>query len=109
MVVFFFQLAKGKIEDEDEGNEETAAFREAREELGLFKPNCTNIKKLGTFLGRTTIYTAEVKDPSEKMFGEPCSETAETKWLTPDEFHEVGRNLHKPVVKAAVRSIERQK
>ena len=42
------------------------------------------------------------------MFGDPTYETAETKWMTPDEFQHSGRGLHKAVVKAAVRAIELQ-
>jgi hypothetical protein len=55
-------------------------------------------------MGRTTVFIAEVKDVN--MFGEPHFETKETVWLTPSEFNEQGRDLHKPVVKAAVRLIE---
>ena len=96
------QLAKGKQEEGED--DETTAFREAKEELGLFKPNCENIQKLGVFMGRTTVFIAEVKDMN--MFGEPHFETKETVWLTPSEFNEQGRDLHKPVVKAAARLIE---
>jgi 8-oxo-dGTP pyrophosphatase MutT (NUDIX family) len=101
-----FQIAKGKREDDED--DETAAFREAREELGLFKPNCAEITHLGEFLGRTAIYHCRVEDPMDSMFGTPCDETEETKWMTPEEFQAEGRTLHKPVVKAAVRSIERK-
>ena len=102
-----FQIAKGKVEDGEE--DEEAAFREAREELGLFRPNCAEITCLGTFLGRTEIYHCRVEDPSDSMFGKPCSETEETAWMTPDEFYATGRSLHKTIIKAAVRSIERKK
>jgi 8-oxo-dGTP pyrophosphatase MutT (NUDIX family) len=100
-----FQIAKGKI-DEGESVEE-GAFREAEEELGLFLPNTTNRKKVGTFLGRMTVYIVEVIDPSSDKFGDPVSETAAVKWMTGDEFQKEGRNLHKPVVKAALRAIEK--
>ena len=96
-----FQIAKGK-QEEGENNEETA-FREAKEELGLFKGNCTNIHKLGNFLGRTMIYVVEVADPN--FFGDPHFETQETKWMSPEEFYSSGRDLHKPIVQAAVRHI----
>ena len=96
------QIAKGKIEEGEET--EDGAFREAQEELGLFKPNCKNIKCLGTVLGRTTVYVAEVKDMDK--FGDPCHETKEVKWMTPEEFNAEGRQLHKAVVKAAVRKIQ---
>ncbi len=100
-----YQLAKGKIEEGED--EEEGAFREAKEELGLFKPNTKNRNKLGTFMGRTTIYTAEVIDPDDDKFGKPHFETQNTKWMTPEMFQADGRDLHKPVVKAAVRFIEK--
>ena len=49
--------------------------------------------------------TVRVKDPD--MFGEPHFETKETKWMTPEEFNQVGRGLHRPVIKAAVRAIKK--
>ena len=97
-------MAKGKIEEGE--TPEEGAFREAKEELGLFKPNCSNIERLGEFLGRTTIFITQVNDATGKLFGKPHHETAETKWLTPDEFAHEGRDLHKPIVRAAVRAIE---
>ena len=99
-----FQIAKGKQEDGEQP--EDTAFREANEELGLFKPNCDNIHDMGNFLGRTNIFIAEVQDLN--MFGDPDSETGSTKWLTVDEFLEEGRMLHAPVVKAVARRIEKQ-
>jgi predicted NUDIX family NTP pyrophosphohydrolase len=99
-----FQIAKGKV---DEGEDtQDGAFREAQEELGLFTPNTKNVKKLGTFLGRTTIYIAEVIDPSPNKFGDYTSETGEIKWMTADEFQVDGRSLHKSIVKAAMRIIQ---
>lgn len=98
-----FQMAKGKHE-EGEGPEE-AGLREAGEELGLFKGNIERTHKLGNFLGRTHVYVCKIKDTD--MFGDFCDETAETKWMTPEEFQAEGRDLHKPVVKAAVRYIQR--
>ncbi len=98
-----FQIAKGKQED-GETDEETA-FREAGEELGLFTGNITKRTDLGTFLGRTRVFLAKIEDPDK--FGDPCDETGEVKWLTPKEFKDSGRRLHRPVVKAAVRQIEK--
>lgn len=95
------QIAKGKIDPGEDAK--TAALREAKEELGLFIGNIISIEELGTFLGRTTIYIGKVKRID--MFGEPTFETAATKWLTVDEFMEQGRDLHKPIVKAAHRQI----
>lgn len=99
----FFQIAKGKQEPNEDITQ--TAIREAKEELGLFTGNILNLDNLGVWLGRTTIFIAEIKDPS--MFGDPTTpdEVGEIKWMTPDEFNRVGRGLHKPIVKAAARKI----
>ena len=97
-----FQIAKGKRE-EDESNEE-AAFREAREELGLFSGNVTQRIDLGNFLGRTRVFLAEID--KKDMFGDPDNETGAVKWMTPEKFIESGRSIHRPVVKAARRKIK---
>ena len=97
-----FQIAKGKYEKGETAVE--AGLREAKEELGLFGGNIENLDELGVFMGRTTIFIAEIKD--KDMFGEPHHETAATTWMTPQEFQKEGRGLHKPVVKAAVRKIQ---
>lgn len=97
-----FQCSKGK-QEEGESDRETA-FREANEELGLFSGNIISEHDLGNFLGRTRIFLAEIKDPD--MFGDTDYETGATKWMTPEKFQAEGRNLHKPVVKAAVRWIK---
>jgi len=100
-----FQIAKGKQED-GESNEETA-FREASEELGLFSGNVVERHDLGNFLGRTRVFLAEIKDPS--MFGDPHFETGEVKWMSPENFNDAGRSLHRPIVKAANRWIAENK
>lgn len=97
-----FQLAKGKVEDED-ATKEAAAIREAKEELGLFVGNVISTDELGTFMGRTTVYIAKVRD--KDMFGEPSYETSEVAWMTPEQFESSGRELHRPVIRAAVRRI----
>ncbi len=97
-----FQIAKGKQEEGETATE--AGLREAGEELGLFTGNILETYNLGTFLGRTTIQI--VKIDNKDMFGDPCNETGEVAWLTPEEFYAVGRDLHKPVVMAAVRTIK---
>lgn len=99
-----FQIAKGKRE-EGESPLETG-LREANEELGLFSGNIKETHELGEFMGRTTIFVCEIKDPD--AFGDPHFETKEVKWMTPEEFQKEGRDLHKPVVKAAVRWIKNQ-
>lgn len=100
-----FQIAKGK----QEPNEDIAqtAIREAKEELGLFVGNIVNVDNLGVWLGRMTVFIAEIKDPA--MFGDPTTpdEVGEVKWLSPEEFNNVGRGLHKPIVKAAARKIQK--
>ena len=98
-----YQIAKGKYEEGETAEE--AAFREAREELGLFKGNIVAQHNLGTFLGYTTIFVAKIKELD--MFGDPHFETKSTKWMTPEEFQSSGRGIHKPVVKAVVRHIKK--
>lgn len=99
-----WQIGKGKVEDGESSKD--AAMREAKEELGFFSGNVDGeIVELGTFLGRTTVFVAQIKDKG--MFGEPHFETKETKWMTAEEFQQSGRDLHKPVVKAAIRKIEK--
>jgi 8-oxo-dGTP pyrophosphatase MutT (NUDIX family) len=100
-----FQIAKGK---QEEGEDiKSTAIREAQEELGLFLGNVLGFDNLGVWLGRTTMFIAEIAE--ETMFGDPTTpeEIKETKWLTPEEFAKTGRGLHRPVVKAAVRKIEK--
>jgi len=96
-----YQVAKGKVEEGESDQE--AAFREANEELGLFASNILMIEDLGVFLGRTTVFIAKIADP--EMFGEPHYETGSVNWMTPTEFQTEGRELHRPMVKAAVRAI----
>ena len=99
-----FQIAKGKVEEGESIKE--GGLREAKEELGLFEGNISDLYELGTFMGRTTVYIAKIKDPD--MFGLPGEETGDTKWMTKDEFLSEGRDLHKPVIKAAARLIEKK-
>ncbi len=96
------QISKGKVEGEE--TNEQAAIREAQEELGLFKGNIITINEVGNFMGRTMVYVAKIKNHS--LFGEPSFETEKTMWMTLNEFIENGRELHKPVVKAAYRKIQ---
>lgn len=91
------QFCKGKVEKGE--TEEDAAIREAIEELGLREDNVEWFSYLGIFLGRTYIYICEVKD--REAFDEPHFETAETMWLTLDEFETTGRDLHRPVIREA--------
>jgi hypothetical protein len=41
------------------------------------------------------------------MFGEPSFETSDVQWMTLSEFLEDGRDLHRPVVQAAFRTIQK--
>lgn len=96
------QVPKGRVE-EGETNEQ-AAIREAQEEVGLFKGAILKGPEgLGTFLGRTEVYVCKVG--TDALFGEPDFETAETKWLTLEQFIDEGRTLHRPIVQAAYRKI----
>jgi 8-oxo-dGTP pyrophosphatase MutT (NUDIX family) len=97
-----FQLAKGRIEDGEDTK--TAALREAREELGMFLSNIVSTEELGVFMGRTTVYIAKMKDRA--MFGEPSFEAEAVAWMTHEDFSRIGRELHRPVVDAAVRMIK---
>ena len=99
-----FQIAKGKHEEGETALQ--AGLREASEELGLFEGNIIETHDLGTFLGRTSIYITKIAN--KDLFGDPCDETEEAAWLTLEQFEEVGRDLHKPVVKAAVRLIKKE-
>lgn len=97
------QIAKGKIE-----NGETilsAALREAKEELGLFEGNVEYTEEVGVFMGRTTVFVGKIIDTN--LFGDPTTphEVKDRLWLTLEQFMEQGRDLHKPVVKAAHRKI----
>lgn len=96
-----FQIAKGRVEDGEDNK--TAALREAKEELGLFIGNISLTEELGQFMGRTAVYVAKVKDRT--LFGEPSFETSEVAWMTMEQFDQIGRDLHRPVVKAAYRKI----
>lgn len=75
----------------------------------MFQPNIDGeVHELGTFLGRTHMFVCKIKDPD--MFGDPTTpeEVESTRWMTPEEFQAEGRDLHKHVVRAAVRFIEKK-
>ena len=100
-----FQCPKGKIEEGE--STIAAALRESQEEVGLFMGNIVGVvKELGVFLGRTTMFIAEIADPD--MFGLPQDETGSTSWMSPEQFDKTGRTLHRPIVKSAVRAIKRR-
>lgn len=97
-----YQIAKGRIEN-DETPYETA-IREAEEELGLRPRNIVQTVDCGKWLGRTYIYVAIVEDKED--FGEFHFETESTKWFTPEEFMESGRDIHRDVVRHATNLAE---
>ena len=97
-----FQIAKGKLEDGETPIE--GAFREAKEELGLFGPNVEQTDAIGRF-GRINIFVAKIKDPD--MFGDTTPETGAVTWWNSQQFQSQGRGWQKPIVKAAVRKIEK--
>lgn len=92
-----FQIAKGRIDDGE--NPLDAAVRESNEELGLKPTNIKWIKKSGLFLGNHHIYIAEVHSMDRSAFGPVTFETGDTKWMELDEFLDIGRPLHKSIVK----------
>ena len=100
-----FQIAKGKIEKGE--SPEEAAIREAEEELGLVQSNIMNMSYLGNYLGRTSVFIAEIKD--KHLFGTTCFETADTIWMTLAEFDLVGRSLHLHILQDATRAILHQR
>lgn len=98
-----FQIAKGKIDEGETPLE--AALREGNEELGLFIGNIVSTKSLGkTMLGRTHFFIAKIKD--RNLFGDPHFETKLTKWMSKKAFMTEGRDIHKPIIRAAIRLIE---
>lgn len=99
-----FQLCKGVVEEGEDNR--TAAIREGREELGLRQSNIISVTELGNFLGRTSVYICKVKDTTS--FDAPHYETSATSWMSCDNFLEVGRELHKSIVKLAEQVILRE-
>lgn len=93
-----WQIAKGHIE-KDDPDSMSAAVREGMEELGLRESNISSIQELGSFLGRTNIFLCEVKDMND--FGDYHFETGGVIWLSAQQFHTMGRSLHRHIVDAA--------
>lgn len=96
------QIAKGKREEDEDPLQ--AGLREASEELGLFTGNVLETYDLGTFMGRTSIHVVKIKDKT--LFGDPHFETGQVLWMTNEEFQADGRELHKPIISAAIRLIK---
>lgn len=95
-----FQLAKGRIDDGEDA--ERTALREGEEELGLKSENIRYHQFVGNhyFNETHTVYIARIKDPNN--FNTPCYETGETRWMTPQQFEDDGRQLHRELVRDAV-------
>lgn len=97
-----FQIAKGKVDPGE--THEGAAIREAEEELGLLQTNyASDVHFLGQYLGRMYIYIVEIN--SLINFNQPHHETAQVGWLTLEQFKNIGRELHEPLVYEAERYI----
>lgn len=92
-----FQIAKGVIEDEEDTKQ--GALREGLEELGLVESNILRLDLVPVTLHTTTFYIAQVLNTED--FEIPCFETGAIKWLTLVEFSDIGREIHRPIVKAA--------
>lgn len=90
------QMAKGQIESDESPKE--AAIREAQEELGLRLSSIIDVVDCGTWLGRTSVFVAIVNTDDPNDYDKPHFETRETMWLTRDQFNEVGRDIHVPVI-----------
>lgn len=89
------QISKGKVDPTDI-TIESAAFREAHEELGLKESNIKSKDFIGTILGNTDLWIAEVFNKED--FDNFHYETEEVYWLTNEEFKSRGRLLHIDVV-----------
>lgn len=97
-----FQIAKGRV---DEGEDDlTAALREGYEELGLLSSNINRIIDIGSHLGRTHIYLAEVF--SKENFTSPHFETGETIWLSEIIYKDIIRNIHISIIDLAIVKIK---
>ncbi len=92
-----FQIAKGVIELGEDAY--TSGLRECYEELGLLESNITDIYYLGKFLTSINVYLYRVKN--KKDFIEPHFETGETVWMTPSQFDNTGRDIHRDIVTQA--------
>jgi len=96
-----YQIAKGHI-DKDESPLQ-AAIREGYEELGLKPTNIDHVWPVG-IVKNTKVYACEVY--SMKDFDQPDYETGSTRWMTPNEFLETGRHMHRGIVRAAARKLK---
>jgi 8-oxo-dGTP pyrophosphatase MutT (NUDIX family) len=90
-----YQVAKGSIEKNESVLK--AALRESSEELGLKNDNIQSIIRPGIVYNNMIIFGIRVIDPLK--FDTPSdNETMSVKWMTLEQFHEVGTPMHLPVV-----------
>lgn len=102
---FSYQVCKGKVEENELPME--AALREAEEEIGLKISNiCGEVHHIGTVLGRTDIYVCKIEDPLNFSSPSTPEEVESTKWMTPEEFQQTGRGLHKPIIRTVIEYIK---
>ena len=95
-------ISKGHIDDGE--TPEEAAIREGGEELGLKRSNFASKPKLAwqdEIKGLTasyimSIYTVEVKNKED--FGKFHYETAETVWMSKNQFAKTGRKSQRDIV-----------
>lgn len=92
-----WQIAKGRVENDDDNL--TTALREGAEELGLKESNILDVTEIGVFLGRTCVFICHVRDQND--FDQFHYETGDVIWLTLEEFDQIGRDIHLPIVQAA--------
>lgn len=104
-----FQIAKGRV---DSGEEvETAAIREASEELGLKKENIKSVflvskevlSGMDNYNYDFYLYVAEVNNKED--FNPFCDETGEIGWLTMEEYEKKGRKTQLEIVKKCYNKI----
>lgn len=104
-------IAKGRI---DQGEDtKLAGIREATEELGLKENNLkSSTVKLGWegFISgldshyQMSVFIGEVN--SKEDFNTPDHEVSETKWLTLQQFREIGRKSHLAIVEGCAKAIQ---
>lgn len=107
-----FAICKGSIERGENALE--GALREAEEELGLRQKNILpgTLKLIwqGKIRGKKKtltlpIFTAQMR--KSKDFGPSDHEISKTKWMTLDEFVEVGKRSHIPIVKKIAKRLDK--
>ena len=104
-----FQIAKGRVDSNEEV--ETAAVREASEELGLKKENIKSVTLVSkeVLSGMSNynydfyLYVAEVNN--KENFDKFSDETGEVGWLTMEEYEKKGRKSQLEIVRKCYNKI----